>query len=58
MTKTVLQHLHDLDGHVVYLDAVVANLILRCECIEAQLADRAKKEIAMPLIPDNGGARP
>jgi hypothetical protein len=48
--KTVLQHLHELDGHLAYLDAVLNSLILRCECLEARLADFAKKRI--PLIPD------
>jgi hypothetical protein len=42
-TKTVLRHLQELDGRIVYLDAVLATLILRCECIEARLADLAKK---------------
>jgi hypothetical protein len=42
-TKTVLRHLQELDGRIVYLDAVLATLTLRCECIEARLADLAKK---------------
>jgi hypothetical protein len=42
-TKTVLRHLQELDGRIVYLDAVLVTLILRCECIEARLADLAKK---------------
>jgi hypothetical protein len=50
--KTVLQHLHELDGHLVYLDAVLNSLILRCECLEAQVVDLAKKGAAIPLIPD------
>jgi hypothetical protein len=44
-TKTVLRHLQELDGRIVYLDAVLATLILRCGCIEARLADLAKKGI-------------
>jgi hypothetical protein len=42
--KTVLQHLAELDGHLVYIDAVLAILILRCECLEARLTELTKKE--------------
>ena len=43
-TKTVLGHLQELDGRIVYLETVLATLILRCECIEARLTDLAKAE--------------
>jgi hypothetical protein len=55
--KTVFRHLQGLDGRIAYLDAALATVLLRCECIEAQLADLAKKETRQSCSSIIGGAR-